>query len=554
MGEKAKAVLEKVKEFAKKHVKALIVALAVVVVLVAGILIWVGSRPYEVLFTELNSNEMSSILGYMEELGVTDYKVEDADTILVKESQVNSLKVKLLMEGYPQTGFAYTYTQSSGMLSTESERAQAALLDLQNRLSATVRCFEGVREAVVTIDPGEDLNYILDTSRSVDATAAVFVTLKDYATLSTEQAAAIRRLVAHSVSGLDINSVTIEDAQGNRYSTGDSVSDGEASALKLQLEQEWENKIRTEVMRVLTPFYGDEHVKVAVRCVVDVNQIVEESNEVILPDYALDGSTNGAGIIGSRIYSYVVVRDGETTVGGVVGSETNSEDSNFSEYVEDLDKITEGATNVDISGQIDYNNSTRKKHIVQTAGYLTACTISVSIDADVAGEIDEQAISVHIARAAGIIGKYNEETGIEYLGDKISVKAMPFYHEPVIPLPGAWDWLPDWFEIWMLYAAGAALLLLIIIIIIICVAIRKHKKKKKEKAKKTDEQIAREIDEFLAAAAAAAQQEAEGADVMSLQSEKSIELRQDIRKFADESPEIAAQLLRGWLREGDDNG
>ena len=103
-------------------------------------------------------------------------------------------------------------------------------------------------------------------------------------------------------------------------------------------------------------------------------------------------------------------------------------------------------------------------------------------------------------------------------------------------------------------AAGAALLLLIIIVIIICVAIRKHKKKKLEKAKKTDEQIAREIDEFLAAAAAAAQQEAEGADVMSLQSEKSIELRQDIRKFADESPEIAAQLLRGWLREGDDNG
>jgi flagellar M-ring protein FliF len=135
MGDKAKAFLEKVKEFVKKHVKALIAALVVVVALVAGVLIWSGTRPYEVLFTELNSTEMASILSYMEELGVTDYKVEDADTILVKESQVNGLKVRLLMEGYPQTGFAYTYTQSSGMLSTESERAQAALQDLQNRRS-----------------------------------------------------------------------------------------------------------------------------------------------------------------------------------------------------------------------------------------------------------------------------------------------------------------------------------------------------------------------------------------------------------------------------------
>ena len=104
---------------------------------------------------------------------------------------------------------------------------------------------------------------------------------------------------------------------------------------------------------------------------------------------------------------------------------------------------------------------------------------------------------------------------------------------------------------WMLYPAGAALLILIILIIVICVAI--HKRKKKKNKKKTDEQIAREIDAFLAAAAAS-QQNDMGADVMSLQSEKSIELRQDIRKFADESPEIAAQLLRGWLREGDDNG
>ena len=61
-----------------------------------------------------------------------------------------------------------------------------------------------------------------------------------------------------------------------------------------------------------------------------------------------------------------------------------------------------------------------------------------------------------------------------------------------------------------------------------------------------------DIEQFLAAAAASYQNNGEdGADVMSMQSERSIELRQDIRKFAEDNPEIAAQMLRGWLR-GDD--
>jgi flagellar M-ring protein FliF len=39
---------------------------------------------------------------------------------------------------------------------------------------------------------------------------------------------------------------------------------------------------------------------------------------------------------------------------------------------------------------------------------------------------------------------------------------------------------------------------------------------------------------------------------MSLQSERSMELRKNIRKFADENPEIAAQMIKNWLRGGND--
>jgi len=43
----------------------------------------------------------------------------------------------------------------------------------------------------------------------------------------------------------------------------------------------------------------------------------------------------------------------------------------------------------------------------------------------------------------------------------------------------------------------------------------------------------------------------EGADIMNLQTEKSMELRKDVRKFAEDNPEIAAQMVKSWLREGD---
>ena len=64
----------------------------------------------------------------------------------------------------------------------------------------------------------------------------------------------------------------------------------------------------------------------------------------------------------------------------------------------------------------------------------------------------------------------------------------------------------------------------------------------------------KEVDELLAAAGfPQAAATAEGADVMALQTEKSMELRKEVRQFASDNPELAAQLIRGWMRGGDDN-
>lgn len=311
-----KAALTKVKAALQKVSKKVYITVAtLVVVALVVIVVALANRPYSVLFTGLSSPELTSIVSYLEGQGVADYKIENNDTILVRKNQEASLKARLLMEGYPQTGFSYsydTYYNNIGSLSTESERKTTFLHDLQDQMSAVVRCFDNVKNATVTISLGQDNGYVLDKSSTIDASAAVIVEMQGTARLSSDQALAIRRYIANAVQGLSIDKVDITDTAGNRYGASDSLADADASALKFQLEEEQANIIRSEVLQALRPFYGDDNVRVAVSCTVDVSQRTVNSHDVSLPNYATDGSTNGEGIKGEKVYEYWVTREGMT--------------------------------------------------------------------------------------------------------------------------------------------------------------------------------------------------------------------------------------------------
>ena len=539
MSEKIKKLWEAVKTRLKKvSKKAYIIIGVVVVVLAAALTFALNNKPYNVLFTGVSPSEASSILSFLEGQGVTDYKVENNDTILVPKGKEDALKARLVMEGYPQSGYAYsTYYDHVGSLSTESERNNAYLLFLQESISNVIRNFDNVKDAKVFITRGEDRGYVLDSGNVVDATAAVQVTMNGAAKLSNQQAEGIRNLVSHAVQGLEIGSVIITDTMGNTFTAVDEYSNSDSSALKLRLDEAYQNKIRTDVLQALTPFFGEDNVRVSVNCQVEVSQRTVNSRDVQLPEWAQDGSTGGKGIIGSRIYEYHVGRPGNETAGGVVGTTTNSD---LPEYVERGADTDGTELEVSGSGQTDYDNPWTETSVIYTAGYLKDCTVAVSVNADAAGGMDSDTIRTHVARAAGIAGTVDPVTGEEYLADKISVVTNKFYSPEVI-LPNAGIPVP----MWMIYAAAGGLLLFLILLIVI-LRIRKKRKKKAEKD--------RELDELLASAGfPQAAAPTAGADVMALQTEKSMELRKEVRQFASDNPELAAQLIRGWMRGGDDN-
>ena len=101
--------------------------------------------------------------------------------------------------GYPKSGFTYdTFINNAGMMTTDSDKRTYKLYELQDRISSTIRLFENVKDAKVTIALGEESKYALDDEAKQDSSATAVVTMKDGGSPTEDQAAAIQRLVAKS--------------------------------------------------------------------------------------------------------------------------------------------------------------------------------------------------------------------------------------------------------------------------------------------------------------------------------------------------------------------
>ena len=122
MGDKVKDFLEKAKGLLKRlPKKIIIIAAAVLAVVIVAAVVVLGNKPYSVLVTEVSNEEAVTIMSLLDEMGVTDYRLEGNDTILVPESQEAQLKARLLVEGYPKTGFSYENSKEYYNISVSDE-------------------------------------------------------------------------------------------------------------------------------------------------------------------------------------------------------------------------------------------------------------------------------------------------------------------------------------------------------------------------------------------------------------------------------------------------
>lgn len=530
-----KEMTDKLNARTKKIIIAGVVVLIVGAVAIALIL---NNRPYETLFTGLSQEEAQQITQKLQEDGI-DFKYNGDSEILVKKDVLDQTKAALVQEGYPKNGFTYdTFKNNAGMMTTDSDKNTYKLYELQDRIGATIRSFDGVKDAKVTIALGEESKYVLSDDEGESSSASVVVTMEGGGSPTDEQVSGIQRLVAKSVPNMELSEVVVLDGNGNDVSvetdggtkTGGNSSDAE------EIAQVVENQIANNVMKVLGPIYGQENVRVSARAQINMENLVRESISYSTPEKIDEEDKTG---IVSNENRYVERAGGGDTAGGVAGTETNADTA---EYNTDSDDDDDGAYSESISRE--YLVDQIKEQGQVSPGALDDLTVSVAINGEGYGSLQERQLLALVGNAAGIAAADQR--------DKIAIVSAPFNdgtndndEEELSGFARLVAGIPLW-----VFIVGAVLLAVLLGVVILLMIRRR---------KKAEEQERLEMEEAENAALAA-----EGAEdipefdineeLQEIKNDRGMELKRNIREFAEQNPEISAQLIRDWLNGGGGDG
>lgn len=251
----------------------------------------------------------------------------------------------------------------------------------------------------------------------------------------------------------------------------------------------------------------------------------------------------------------------------MVGTPSNAQ---LPTYVEPGEAEAELQRILDEEANRIYDNTTTDTEMIVHCGTLTDVTVAVGINTLGAnGEtipVDVEEVRGVAAKGAGIIPVATEDmTAQEYLESRISVLATPFPRdeEPTDPTPNPPGTILG-IPYWVFIAAGAGLLLFALVLTVILLLRRKKRKKLEEEQKAVEELLAASMpgeveigpdgEPVVQPVLDEDGNPVSGANVMDLHTERSMELRQNIRDYVDENMEVAALLIKSWLKEDGDNG
>jgi flagellar M-ring protein FliF len=493
------------KQEKKKRLRMMIIA-GVMLVLIVALVVFLNYQPYTTLFSDLEAAELSEILQILQDTGI-DARVVDSDTILVPKNQEAMLKMRLATEGYPRSGFSYDiYLNNVDAMTTDSDRRTYLAFQLQERIQQAVQTISGVQKAVVTLALPDTGSFVLSQNQSTP-TASVVVTMTGGEELSSAQVNGVKQLVAKGVPGMDKDEVAvINSATGNEMGSDVDSASGRATD-KMAIEKQIDTTIENKVSEILRPLVGGGYATVVATSRVSTDSgVIQSTTYYPSPE---DGTT---GVTASESH-YLEGANEELLASGVPGAETNADIPTYEELVD-----ADG--NGYFVNKYDYNYyvSEVKEQMERSDVVIESIGISVVIFSDVLTEMDQMEIQSLVARTANV----QEEDVYVLLR---SVEASPEQPTGVAYLRANW---------WILVALGALLLLIIIVIVVILLSKRRRKTMEDMEKAAQEEEMARQLGEITS--------------IPIPEESQQQKLARQIKSFADEHPEIAAQLIRSWLK------
>ncbi len=530
IGDQIKQAFGKLREgwrnLAPLRKRIVMIVAAAVLALAVGLVVLLNMRASRmtVLYSGLLQEESVQGLASLQSVGIPG-QLNSKGELEVPANQVNAAMAQLATVGIPSATAALPYDifkQAGGLTTTDFEKQQYQINQMQDRLQDIIKTYDGVQNAYVTLNIQDRSNRVWNAGSSPNS-ASVKLDMMNGQVLTSGQVSGIRFLVGPAAN-IDPEQVSVIDSAGVTLAAAGEGYDAEFASTSQFLqrqgfESEVEQRLHDKTANILSLPYPDiNDYRISVTVALDWDAMITESMQY----NPLDGTTRG---VTNHEETQAVMGTGQYAA-GVVGETDNTDIPTYADLNGDGEMDT-----VDYYQSRDYLVSYIKQQVEKDGATLKEASIGVVVG----GQLDNntrQTLRELISAATNIpIDNVNVQG---MLDATITPEETP--QNLIFGLPAIF-----------FYIATAALAALIIAMILIIIMRKRSQKKRLE-----------------AEAAALAAEEEEALRVQQEIEERKRQLKDaamgdnnenaitnEVREFARNNPEITANLLRNWLKEGE---
>ncbi len=511
-----KGYMTKLSRGKKIGLAALFVAVLAGAIILSNVL---DSAGYTVLYRGLSASEGVEIVNLLDNMG-TAYRLQTDGTILVPKSSEAMLKMQLAAEGFPKSTLGYdVFTNQSALMTTDYEKRQYLIFQLQDRLQESLKTLVGVKNAIVTLNVPEENSFVLKADKP-QASASVVLDLYSYTSLSSKQIRGIEALVSRSVPGLQSENVTIVDSTGVMLNENTEELSGQALT-QIDAISKINDYYKKKITSFLEPVFGKDGMSVAVNVQVDFQQRTTEKTT-----YA--PVVGDSGILSKEEY------DRQSLNGGTVQNIAAGTDANTGTptYVQS----TNGPNNqsASVSGSNEYLVNKLIEGIEDNGGRITDMTVAVMVNSSYLSD--------------DLVEKYKEMVayGVGIPVEKVVITKAEFTPKEPPALPQQTSNLDG-----LIIAIAGFFVLLLALAVYFTLRAGRKKKGNMQHAQQGKGQQGQQRQPGRRpnqeAAAQADKTDVPGEIVLTETREQGI--KRQVKEFASVNPEIVAQLLRTWMKE-----
>ncbi|GJH14818.1 flagellar M-ring protein FliF [Caballeronia novacaledonica] len=353
----------------------LIVAVAILAMVIAGLVMWSRQPDYRVLFSNLSDRDGGAIVAALQQ-GNIPYKLSDGGgAILVPAEQVHETRLRLASQGLPKSGsvgFELMDNQKFGISQfAEQVNYQRAL---EGELERTIGAISSVKSARVHLAIPKPSVFVRDKELP---TASVMVNLYPGRVLDEGQVVAIAHMVASGVADMPVKNVNIVDQDGNLLTSQSAVSGLDASQLKYV--QQIEHNTQKRIDAILAPLFGAGNARSQVSADIDFSKLEQTAES-----YGPNGNPQS-----TAIRSQQSSESSETTGGGASGVPGALSNQPPQPASAPIDAAASGAVGTKTTPQNQRRDTTTNyevdrtvRHFEQATGGIKRLSVAVVVNYD----------------------------------------------------------------------------------------------------------------------------------------------------------------------------